>query len=330
MNKLINEQNEIDEKIKEIDEHLNGCHQCLICGKESLTLGIHGRHMKAIHDDPTYHDKWESLVNRKKEFLVDKKLIKKEIKEIKSVRKHCPHCNKSLTLKMYDRHVNVCEFNLDKKQNFCVRCRIQYPSEEAYKYHLSNKNKIGCSCLRVHNVNGKPTICGQQFYNSKSKINHNKNHKDGFWLNMEAYNKAHNTKEKEIDTTLIKATSAKLTRLHNDFIKIDKNFQDCWDYYEPDIGYDELIRRIRINIPNKYHNDLYYHDKDKDYCIYFKEGEDLEMVFRRRQDDSSFLPVDNIVQMFKEPYVAPPRIEKVYTKCAEELKIEQEIKIQYG
>ena len=63
---------------------------------------------------------------------------------------------------------------------------------------------------------------------------------------------------------------------------------------------------------------------------YFKEGEDLEMVFRRRQDDSSFLPVDNIVQMFKEPYVAPPRIEKVYTKCAEELKAEQEIKIQYG
>ena len=330
MNKLINEQNEIDEKIKKIDEHLNETFQCLICGKESITLGIHGRHMKAIHNDPTYHDKWVNLTERKKELLVDKKLLKREIKEIKSIRKNCPHCNKKLTLKMYQRHVNVCENNPIEKENFCIRCRIQFPTEEAYKYHLSSKNIYGCSCMKVHNLNGKPKICGHRFYTSSDKINHNKNHKDGYWMNMESYNKIHNIKEIELNTKLIKSSQDKLTRLPNDkgFIKLDKNFEDCWDYYEETIEYNELNKRIFINIPKQYQDSLYYNDDD--YCVYFKDGEDLEMVFRRRKDDNSFLPVENIVELFKEPYVPPPRIEKVYTKCAEELKIEQEIKIQYG
>lgn len=328
MNKLINEQNEIDEQIKEIDELLNGCHQCLICGKESLTLGIHGRHMKAIHGDPTYHDKWESLVKRKKELLVDKKLIKREIKEIKSVRKHCPHCNKSLTVKMYDRHVNVCEFNLDKKQNFCVRCRIQFPSEGEFKYHLSNKNKNGCSCLRVHNVNGKPTICGQQFYNSKSKINHNKNHKAGFWLNMEAYNKAHNTKEIEIDLSdFKKANEIELTYFEDIFVKIfDKNLEKKWILLEPEIPYSEIISKVKKNIPEQYHNDIYYNEetgdlwvKNADYdCIVIQ----LKLAKYHSDDINVYNTVDDIVELFREPYVPLPRIQKEYIKCAEELAIE--------
>ena len=321
------------EKIKKIDEHLNETFQCLICGKESITLGIHGRHMKAIHNDPTYHDKWESWTQRKKELLVDKKLIKREIKEIKSVRKNCPHCNKKLTLKMYDRHINICTFSLIQRENYCKLCKIQFPNNEDYKYHLSSKNRQGCSCLKVNIKSGIPVVCGHRFYKPTDKAVHSKNHKLGIWFkDMESYNKAHNIKKNEIDMVLLKKNQDKLTffflGIYPEYIKIDEIFKNCWEYYEPEIQFSDLNRRIKINIPEKYQNDLYYGVTDC--CIYFINDEENQLVFKRRSDDNSFLPVHNIVELFKEPYVPPPRIEKVYTKCAEELKAEQEIKIQYG
>ena len=146
---------------------------------------------------------------------------------------------------------------------------------------------------------------------------------------MEDYEKAHNLSE--INIKLLKLSSKKLNRLTIDteFIKIDENFQECWSNYEDEIEYSELQRKLIINIPKKYHNQLYYNDGD--YCIYFRDGSStLEKVFIRRSDDDSFLPVDNIVELFKEEYIPLPRIEKVYKKCAEELKAEQEVKIMYG
>ena len=131
---------------------------------------------------------------------------------------------------------------------------------------------------------------------------------------------------------LLKKNQDKLTffflGIYPEYIKIDEIFKNCWEYYEPEIQFSDLNRRIKINIPEKYQNDLYYGVTDC--CIYFINDEENQLVFKRRSDDNSFLPVHNIVELFKEPYVPPPRIEKVYTKCAEELKAEQEIKIQYG
>jgi len=328
MNQLILKQNEIDDKIKIIDDKLQETFICDICQKESNTLGLHGRHMRDIHQYPTYNKKWTSLTNEKKQLLTDKKFIKKEIKDIKSVRKKCPHCNKKLTLKMYERHINICTFNPKKRENYCKLCNIQFSNKEDYDYHLSSKNKEGCSCLRVNIKSGIPKVCGHRFYKSTDKALHNKNHKLGIWFdNMEAYNKAYKIeKNKKVDTVLLKKNLDKLTRINaNEYIKIDEIFKDCWEFFEPVIQFSDLNRRIKINIPEKYQNDLYYGVTDC--CIYFINEEEYQLVLKRRSDDDSFLPVNNIVELFKEPYVAPPRIEKVYVKCAEELAIEKQMNL---
>ena len=325
MEQLIIKQNEIDSILKIIQDKLIEIFTCDECKKQSLTLGIHGRHMRDIHNDATSNDIWIKLKEKQKELLISKKLLKREINEIKSVRKNCPYCNKKLTLKMYQRHVNICKNNPIEKENFCKLCRIQFPTKEEYKYHLSSKNQVGCSCLKVIKKNGIPRVCGTKFYTTTDKKNHFKNHKLGFsWDNMEAYNKAHNIEEKKIDVKLMKYNLDKLTyRGIYEYIKINDYFINCWDWYETDIPYDQLEDRININIPDKYKNDLYYNQDDN--CIYFVNDTNDKMVFKRRGDDDSFLPVANIIEIFKEPYVPPPRLDKVYIKCAEELLIEKQM-----
>ena len=93
MDNLIIKQNEIDNKLKIIEDKLLKHFTCDICGKVSISLGLHGRHMRDIHTDSTYNDKWIVMTNIKKQLLVDKKLLKRQIKDIKNIRKNCPYCN---------------------------------------------------------------------------------------------------------------------------------------------------------------------------------------------------------------------------------------------
>ena len=72
MDNLIIKQNEIDNKLKIIEDKLLKHFTCDICGKVSISLGLHGRHMRDIHTDSTYNDKWIVMTDIKKQLLVDK------------------------------------------------------------------------------------------------------------------------------------------------------------------------------------------------------------------------------------------------------------------